>query len=75
MEGFDLSDRGWSPYACDDVFDAVSTAELCEHGSASSGWIELGSSIRQDLIRLTVLPYRFFQEFDGMFGCGVMMDS
>ena len=30
VESFYLTDRGWSPYTCDDMLDAVSTAELCE---------------------------------------------
>ena len=54
MEGFDLADRAWSPYACDDMLYAVSTAILRELGDASSCWIELGSAIRQYLIRFPV---------------------
>lgn len=74
MEGFDLSDCGWSTYACDDVFDAVSSAEFCELRDASSSRIELGSSIRQDLGRLAVLSHGFFQEFDRMLRCWVVMN-
>ena len=75
MEGFDLSDCRWSTYACDDMLDAVSTAILRERGDAASGGMELGSSIRQDLIRFTVLVNGFLQELDGMFRCGVVVDS
>ena len=46
VESFNLSDRGWSAYACDDMFDAISSAELSELWDASSGRVELGSSIR-----------------------------
>ena len=66
MERLNLADCGWSPYACDDMLDAVSTAELRELGPASPGWIELCSPIRQDLIRFAVLPHRFFQKLDVM---------
>ena len=45
VEGFDLTDRAWSSYACDDVLDAFSTAILREFGDASSCGIELGSSV------------------------------
>ena len=61
LEGLDLTDRGWPPDACDDMLDAVSTAELRERGDASSCWIELGASVRQYLVRLPVLFHRFFQ--------------
>ena len=74
MERFDLTDRGWPPDACDDMLDAVSTAELRERGDASSCWIELGSPIRQYLIRLPVLPHGVLQELDGMLRRGVMMN-
>ena len=75
MESFDLADRAWSPYACNDMLDAVSTAILRELRDAASCGIELGSTIRQYLIRLPVLFHGFFQELDGMLGCGVMVDS
>ena len=61
MECFDLTDRGWSSYACHDVLDIVSTAELRELRSASSGRIELGSSVREDLCWFTVLLDAFFE--------------
>jgi len=74
VEGLDLTDRGWSPDACDDMLDAVSTAELRERGDASSCWIELGASIRQYLVRLTVPVHRFLQQFDRVLRCGVVVD-
>jgi len=74
VECLNLAYGAWSPYAGDDMFDAVSSAELRELRDASSRWVELGSSISQDLIRLAVLSHGFFQELDGMFRCWVMMD-
>ena len=73
MECFDLADCGWSPHACDDMLDAVSSAELRELGDASSCGIELGSPIRQDLFRFAVLADGFFQKRDGMLGGWVVM--
>ena len=69
MEGFNLSDGGWSPYACDNMFDAVSSAELRELRYASSGWVELGSSIRQDLVRL---PYCLMDSFRSLMACSAV---
>jgi len=57
------------------MFDVVSTAELRELGDASSCGIELGSPIRQDLIRFAVLSHGFFEKLDGMLRCGVVMNS
>ena len=74
MEGFDLADRRRSPYACDDMLDAVSTAILCERGDASSCGIELRSSIRQYLLRLTILSHRLLQKLDRMLRRRVMMN-
>jgi len=74
VERFDLTDRGWPPHACDDMLDAVSTAELRERGDASSRWIELGPSIRQYLVRLPVPLHRFLQQFDRVLRCGVVVD-
>ena len=71
MESFDLADRAWSPYACDDMLDAVSTAILRELRDASSCWIELRTTIRQYLIRLPVLFHGLLQELNGMLRCGV----
>ena len=73
MECFDLADRGWPPHACDDMLDAVSSAELRERGDASSCRIELCSPIRQDLFRFAVLADGFFQKFDRMLGGWVVM--
>lgn len=74
VECFDLSDCGWSTYACDDMFNPVSTAELRELRDASSSRVELGSSVGEDLRGFAVLPNAFFKELDGMFRCWVMMD-
>ncbi len=75
VEGFNLSDRRWYAYACDDMFNPVSTAELRELRDASSCLIELRTTIRQNLIRLTVLPRGVLKELDGMICRGVMMNS
>jgi hypothetical protein len=37
--------------------------------------MELGSSVGQYLVWFTVSFHGFFQEFDGVFSCGVVMDS
>jgi len=74
VEGLGLTDRGWPPDACDDMLDAVSTAELRERGDASSCWIELGASIRQYLVGLPVPLHGFLQEFDRVLRCGVVVD-
>ena len=74
MESLYLADCRRPPHARDDMLDAVSTAELRELGDASSRWIELGASIRQDLVRLPVLLHAFFQKLDRMLGCWVVMD-
>ena len=74
MERLNLADCGWSPYACDDMLDAVSTAELRELRHASSCRIELRTTIRQNLIRLTVLPHRLFQKLDRLLRRRVMMN-
>jgi len=72
LECFGLAYRAWSPYAGNYVLDAVSTAELRELGYASPCGIELGSPIRQDLIRFAISSHRFFQKLDGvrLLGCG-----
>jgi hypothetical protein len=46
MEGLNLTDRRRPPHTCDNMFDAVSTAEIRELRPATSSWIELGCSIR-----------------------------
>lgn len=52
MERLNITCRGWSPHARDDMLDALSTAELCEFGDASWCGIELVSTIRQELCLL-----------------------
>jgi len=74
VERLNLTDRRWPPHACDDMFNPVSTAELRERGDASSCRIELGASIRQDLIRFAVLADGFFQKRDGVLGGWVVMN-
>jgi len=59
MEGLDLADCRRPTHACDDMLNPVSAAELRELGDASSRWIELGASIRQDLVRLPVPLHGF----------------
>jgi len=73
VECLDLADCGWSPHACDDMLDAVSSAELRELGDASSCGVELRTTIRQDLFRFAVLADGFFQKRDGMLGGWVVM--
>jgi len=74
MESLDLADRRRPPHTCHDMFNPVSSAELRELGDASSGGVELGSSIRQDLIRLPILTHGFFEELDRMLRRRVMVD-
>ncbi len=74
MEGLNLTNRRRPPHTCDNMFDAVSAAELRELRPASPRWIELCSPIRQDLIRLTVLSDGFFQKPNRMLRCGVVMN-
>ena len=74
MESLDLADCRRSTHTRYDMLDAVSTAELRELGGASSCRIELGASIRQDLIRLPILCYRGFQKLDRMLRGWVVMN-
>ena len=55
VEGFVLTDGGWPPYACHDVFDAVFGAEVGEGGQVSSWRVELGSPVGEYLVRLPML--------------------
>ena len=72
MERLNLTDRRRPPHACDDMLDAVSSAELRELGDASCR-IELRSPIRQDLFRFAVLADGFFQKRDDVLGGWVVM--
>ena len=74
MERLNLTDRRWPPHACDDMLNPVSTAELRELRHASSCRIELGASIRQDLIRLPIFLHGFFQKLDRMLRGWVVMN-
>ena len=74
MECLDLAYSGWPPHACDDMLDAVSSAELRELGDASSCRIELRTTICQDLFRFAVLADGFFQKRDGVLGGWVVMN-
>ena len=75
MEGFDLTDRGRPPHTRDNMLNPVSTAELPELRGASSGWIELGSPVGQDLSGFAILFDAFFEKIDRMLRCGVVVDS
>ncbi len=74
MERLNLTDRRRPPHTRDDMFDAVSTAELREPRPTTPNWIELRSPIRQDLIRLTELPNGFLQKPNRMLRCRVVMN-
>lgn len=74
VESLDLADCRRPTHTRDDMLNPVSTAELRELRDASPCWIELGATIRQDLIRLAVLVHGFFQKPDRMLGGWVVMD-
>lgn len=74
MERLNLTNRRRSPHARDDMFDSVSTAELCKLRPTTSSRIELRSPIRQDLVRLTEQPNGFFQKPNRMLRCRVVMN-
>ena len=74
MERLNLSDRRRPTYACHNMFDSVSSAELRELRLATSSRIELSSTIRQDLLGLSVQSHGFFQKPDRMFRRRIVMD-
>ncbi len=75
MERLNLSDRRRPPHACHDMLNPVSTAELRELRPASSGRVELGSPVGEDLLGLPVLVDRFLEQVNRMRSCRVVMNS
>jgi hypothetical protein len=70
-----LLHRSMPMYAHDDVPYFVSTAELGELLPAPSNRTRLGSAIRQDLFRVSVLRHGFLQKLDSILCCWVAIDS